>query len=139
MLVDLTLINSHHKPYADSTLNNMKKSKLIEYVRMLEHNYNVAVSFNHQQAKNIEKMLEQKWIPVSEPPKVKKIEKSYGVVYRKSENVLCSCIVMGGKRMTKPGYLVYINDNPQPQWRIRGDWYSVTHWMPLPEPPKECE
>lgn len=70
MLVDVTLVNSYHKPYADSTLNNMKKSELIEYVRMLEHNYNVAVSFNHQQAKNFEKMLEQKhgrWIEFTRP------------------------------------------------------------------------
>ena len=38
MLVDVTLVNTYHKPYADSTLNNMKKSELIEYVRMLENN-----------------------------------------------------------------------------------------------------
>lgn len=41
------------KTKASSTLNGMKKSELIEYIRILEHNYNVAVSFNEQQAKNL--------------------------------------------------------------------------------------
>ena len=67
MLVDVTLVNTYHKPYADSTLNNMKKSELIEYVRMLENNYNIAVSFNHQQAKNVEKLLEQEHGQWEEP------------------------------------------------------------------------
>ena len=69
MLVDITLVNTYHKPYADSTLNNMKKSELIEYVRTLEYNYNVAVSFNEQQAKNFETMVKQKqgvWLPTND-------------------------------------------------------------------------
>ena len=60
MLIDVKMINTYHKPYADSTLNNMRKSDLIAYVRTLEHNYNVAVSFNEQQAKNFEKLFGQK-------------------------------------------------------------------------------
>lgn len=43
--------------YADSTLRKMSKTELIEYIRMLEHNYAVAVEFNENQARNIEKFL----------------------------------------------------------------------------------
>ena len=45
------------KPKAYSTLCNMRKDELIEYIRLLEENHNTAVAFNHQQAKNFEKML----------------------------------------------------------------------------------
>ena len=62
MLVDVTLLRSPIKPKADSTLRNMRKADLIEYVRSLEHNHNVAVSFNEQQARNIEKILKEKGI-----------------------------------------------------------------------------
>ena len=41
------------KPYADSTLQNMNKSELINYVRVLEKNYDVAIGFLNQQAENI--------------------------------------------------------------------------------------
>lgn len=56
MLVDIGNVKSHIKPKADSTLFNMRKADLIEYVRTLEHNYNVAVSFNENQAKYIESL-----------------------------------------------------------------------------------
>ena len=58
MLVDVETIKRPIKPKADSTLCNMRKDALIEYIRTLEHNYNVAVSFNEQQAKNVLKMCE---------------------------------------------------------------------------------
>lgn len=45
------------KQKADSTLLGMKKEELIEYIRMLERNYNAAVWFNENQAKNIEHLL----------------------------------------------------------------------------------
>lgn len=45
------------KQKADSTLLGMKKEELIEYIRMLERNYNAAVWFNKNQAKNIEHLL----------------------------------------------------------------------------------
>lgn len=57
VLVDMNLLFTPVKPKADSTLNNMKKSELIEYIRTLEHNHNVAVAFNEQQARNIEAIL----------------------------------------------------------------------------------
>ena len=54
MVVDVGVVKNHIKPKADSTLYNMKKVDLIEYIRTLEHNYNVAVSFNENQARYIE-------------------------------------------------------------------------------------
>ena len=56
MLVDIGEVKRHIKPKADSTLRNMRKDGLIEYIRSLEHNYNVAVSFNENQAKYIESL-----------------------------------------------------------------------------------
>lgn len=56
VLMDFNKIGKHCKELSDSTLNNMKKEDLIKYIRTLEHNYNVAVDFNIQQAKNFEMM-----------------------------------------------------------------------------------
>lgn len=56
MVVDIGVVKNYIKPKADSTLYNMRKVDLIEYIRTLEHNYNVAVSFNENQAKYIESL-----------------------------------------------------------------------------------
>ena len=56
MVVDIGVVKKHIKPKADSTLFNMRKADLIEYIRTLEHNYNVAVSFNENQARYIESL-----------------------------------------------------------------------------------
>lgn len=56
VIMDIKQVGQHCKTKADSTLNNMKKEDLIRYIRMLEHNYNVAVDFNIQQVKNFNKM-----------------------------------------------------------------------------------
>lgn len=56
MVVDVGVVKNHIKPKADSTLYNMRKVDLIEYIRTLEHNYNVAVSFNENQARYIESL-----------------------------------------------------------------------------------
>ena len=55
-VVDVGVVRNYIKPKADSTLYNMRKADLIEYIRTLEHNYNVAVSFNENQAKYIEQL-----------------------------------------------------------------------------------
>lgn len=56
MVVDIGEVKRRTKPKADSTLRNMRKDDLIKYIRCLEHNYNVAVSFNENQAKYIESL-----------------------------------------------------------------------------------
>ena len=56
MVVDIGEVKRHIKQKADSTLYNMRKSDLIEYVRTLEHNYNVGATFLENQAKYIESL-----------------------------------------------------------------------------------
>ena len=56
MVVDVGIVKNHIKPKAHLTLYNMRKADLIEYIRTLEHNYNVAVSFNENQARYIESL-----------------------------------------------------------------------------------
>ena len=75
-----------------------------------------------------------KWIPVSE--RLPEIVKTTNVC-RKSNRVLCACLQADGKRMVKEGYMKFYNDFPEPNWKIPGTIHSVTHWMPLPKPPKE--
>ena len=78
-----------------------------------------------------------KWIPVSERlPEIIKIEHACRNVYRTSGRVLCACLQAGGKQMVKEGYMQFFNDFPETRWIIPGTIHSVTHWMPLPEPPK---
>ena len=50
------------KAYSDATLNAMRKSELILYIRILEKNYDDAVFFNEQQARNVEKMLKDRGV-----------------------------------------------------------------------------
>ena len=59
-LIDVNAIRRQAKPKADSTLRNMKKSELIEYIRMLEYNFNVSESFLDQQARNFEAMMKER-------------------------------------------------------------------------------
>ena len=57
MVIDVGVVKNHIKPKKKYlTLYNMRKDDLIEYIRTLEHNYNVAVSFNENQAKYIESL-----------------------------------------------------------------------------------
>ena len=46
------------KHYADATLQNWKKPKLIEYIRELEKNYDAMIAVNSQQAQNFKDMLD---------------------------------------------------------------------------------
>lgn len=79
----------------------------------------------------------QKWIPVTErlPTPVSKRNHYRGKCWT-SETVLCVCVQNSGKRMVKEGRCEFYGDTPV--WRIPGNIDSVTHWMPLPEPPKEA-
>lgn len=48
-----------YKPLADSTLQRMKKTEIIELLRIAEHNATVAQEYVDQQAKNL-----KDWAPV---------------------------------------------------------------------------
>ena len=79
----------------------------------------------------------QKWIPVTERlPEVAIIHKSRWEQSTESVHVLCACKQKSGKRMVKEGSCkVYASGTIY--WMIPGTVDSVTHWMPLPQPPKE--
>ena len=59
-MIDVNEIKRYVKPRSDSTLRNMKKDELIAYIRILEHNCNVANSFVEQQAKNFGFLMKEK-------------------------------------------------------------------------------
>ncbi len=70
VLMDFNQIGKHCEVKADSTLNNMKKEELIQYIRTLEHNYNVSVDFNIQQVKNFQ-MMEDRIVKEIEQEKLR--------------------------------------------------------------------
>ena len=45
------------KKYSDNTLRSWDKDELIRYIRILEGNYDAAIWFNEQQARNFQTML----------------------------------------------------------------------------------
>lgn len=124
MVVDIGQVRQQIKPKADSTLYNMRKKDLISYVRTLEHNYNVAVSFNENQARYIESLgvTVKQWIPVTE--RLPEKEGSY-LVCSKTGKVYTSHYYT--EKKCSGGYI------RKPAWSHP----NITHWMPLPEPPKE--
>ena len=112
MLVDVTQVKTPIKPKAYSTMCNMRKDDLIDYIRTLEHNYNVAMAFNQQQAENFLAM-NPGWISVKE-----RLPEETG-------SYLVHDISMGIR-------VFYFGKG-----EVRSGWFGVTHWMPLPEPPEE--
>lgn len=59
VVVDMSKLIEYQKPYADATLKNMRKDDLIRYIRSIEYNLNVAITWNRQQAENV-----KDWKPV---------------------------------------------------------------------------
>lgn len=51
---DINKAVRRHRALADSTLYKMKKSELVDYVRELEENYNVALSYDASKVKIID-------------------------------------------------------------------------------------
>ena len=59
-----------YKPLADSTLQRMKKTEIIELLRIAEHNAKVAQEYVDQQAKNLKDwkpVMHGRWILEREP------------------------------------------------------------------------
>ena len=59
VVVDMEKCLRPIKQKAYSTMCNMRKQDLIDYIRELENNYNVAIAFNEQQAQNFEMLLKE--------------------------------------------------------------------------------
>ena len=74
-------------------------------------------------------LLERRWIPVTERlPELQNWGASklvLGIVQNESGY---------GYPPPNPCFCVYLGNQ---KWRIRGRMATITHWMPLPEPPEE--
>ena len=126
MLVDIGEVKRYIKPKADSTLRNMRKDALIEYIRTLEHNYNVAVSFNENQARYIESLevtpvVHGRWIAVEEEQPA---DGDVVLVYGKRGGIYTAECYRRGE------YYWFHKLNS------KNHHCEPTHWMPLPKPPK---
>lgn len=77
-------------------------------------------------AKESAELLERRWIPVDERLPA---TDSWGV----SKVVLGIVQNESGYPPPNPCFCVYLGNQ---QWTIRGRMATITHWMPLPEPPE---
>lgn len=164
LIFDVSEIRKAIKPKADSTLNNMRKADLIEYIRCLENNYNAAVWFNENQARYIEQLgfpidpesLRPKWISVED--RLPETETEVLILARHGKrNVITTGMYEDGRMNTEDSDWWWETDGfeydeeldvyiiPEGWWEYKH--YiddetrnyaidgNVTHWMPLPEPP----
>lgn len=76
----------------------------------------------------------QSWISVDERLPSLESTRSDGYHRPRSVRVLCACKQKSGKVFAKEGFYEIWGSGIS--WRIPGSIDSVTHWMPLPEPPK---
>ena len=77
-----------------------------------------------------------KWISVKDRlPDVATVHNTRWDKSTDSIRVLCACVQADGKKMVKEGYCKVYSDG-YVHWKIPGTIHSVTHWMPLPQPPK---
>ena len=81
------------------------------------------------------------WISVEERlPEIEGDAGTWGELkIRKSVRVLCACVQKSGKTFVKEGYCEVWGDSQRAYWKIPGSIDKVTHWMPLPMPPKGDE
>lgn len=123
-------MNKANKPrecrYTDATLLSMKKSELVEYIRTLEHNYDVAIRTNEQQAKNIEAVLDKEWTPVTATTKLPKP----GVRVQVTDGWW-----VGEAYMNHNG--VWMRYDSTPIQTTLG--FEITHWAPFKETPRAME
>lgn len=78
----------------------------------------------------------QEWISVDDRlPDLEGSARTWGDLrIQPSVRVLCACKQNSGKVFVKEGYCEMWGSRVV--WKIPGTVDSVTHWMPLPEPPK---
>lgn len=77
---------------------------------------------------------QSEWISVEERLPELEDGRNWGNHRPRSIRVLCVCQQRSGKTFVKEGYYELFSNKPC--WRIPGSIDSVTHWMPLPKPPK---
>ena len=60
MVTDMGVLVMPVKPKADSTLRNMRKNDLIEYIRCLEHNHNALAWMYQNQVRLLDELTKDK-------------------------------------------------------------------------------
>lgn len=123
------------RKYGDNCRDCLKADHLIANgVTIREHDCHWATE---QAYKNGYEDGKPKWIPVTERlPGVASVHNTRWDKSTDSIRVLCACVQADGKKMVKEGYCKVYSDG-YVHWKIPGTIHSVTHWMPLPQPPKE--
>lgn len=121
------------------------REKLVELIVWIEDQMTRAYPYTTDQFRietTVDHLIDngvtvQEWISVDDKlPEVVSIHKRYRSTIKKSTRVLCVCVQKSGKTIVKEGYCEWYNDYPEPRWRIPGTIDAVTHWMPIPQPPK---
>ena len=118
------------------------RDKMIEIVQglfkngYLDSNIDAAKITDYLIAHNI---TLNEWIKVEDhlPKTDVLIKRGGGRVVPKSVRVLCACKQHSGNRFVKEGYCEIWNEDYDPYWSIPGTIDEVTHWMTMPELPKE--
>lgn len=114
-----------------------QSDKVSEYIARKIQAVDMAIAALKEQDVT-DKNVGNKWISVeARLPEIITTTETGNITYKRSIRVLCACKQASGKRMVKEGFAEFLNDCPDPNWKIPGTIDCVTHWMPLPEPPKE--
>lgn len=125
---------------SDSTLCGMKKTELINFLHVAEHNYNVLVELYGSSGGRCQS---DKWISVDDAmpaeknsifAKLKGTDKWNSVMWEKTSGEVIVCIEFeDGTRKTT------VAKTHDGSWKLDMPILKqkVTHWMPLPELPKE--
>lgn len=149
-LADQDQYEREKKANGDSLVRSMQKRiesqreelrRLNNHIRIVEQARNTWKGKAAMLGKQLHDVLTAKqpeWISVEERlPEIDPCGKGrYGGT--RSVRVLCACKQRDGRTFVKEGYYEPCG-NGRVCWRIPGSINAVTHWMPLPMPPKGDE
>lgn len=127
VMVDKAKATAPIKQKAYSTMCNMRKQDLIDYIRELEHNYNVAIAFNEQQAQNFEMLLKEQEERRLQLPKEDADGILIGGTYRHFKGK--EYVAMGVAQYTETGepMVIYGDENGKIWARQKRDFLSIVN------------
>lgn len=116
---------------------NEMRDRLVELIRSVQYLGGLEEKVADHLIEN--GVIVPQWISVKDRlPEIESSNKRWGNhKISKSVRVLCACKQASEKVFVKEGYYEIWDDERGPFWKIPGSIDSVTHWMPLPEPPKK--
>ena len=127
VVVDLDKCLRPIKQKAYSTMCNMRKQDLIDYIRELEHNYNVAIAYNEQQAQNVEMLLKEQEEKRLQLPK----EDAEGILIGGTDRQFKGkeYVAMGIAKYTETGepMVIYGDENGTIWARQKRDFLSIVN------------